>query len=468
MLYRNHFPLHHRLRYQESEKRRVQKTGLFCSGCRIALIIFLITILAIQPGIAVESNETVDAAGKVTVTNVVVEPSVLMTGDVGLVTFTVENTGLSNVVISNAELISKDITVLNSEIYSSSRTIGAGTEMKFSFTILANQPENIYYPAFYLNYRDAGSLRYNIPIRVEEPQLSLSVSNLPDTFSKGVKSSIALHLGNAKSVNMTGITIVPSGEGIQFNQTSFFIGNLPAHSEKAVIFEITPSTPSTLGFNVSYTCGMNAHDAHFSIPIIPGEDKLAADPIINNIEISSETNGKSISGDVSNAGLTDAYGVIVSYAGEGSESDNPNFKYVIGTVESGDYASFEIIIPQNVQTVPVEIHYKDNSGNQFVKNITIDAMQINGASSMQGNTPAGFEGTGGTIPAGAPSGSTASSGTGNRGMNPMNPMSGMGRGAGGLPVTEILYGAFILAVVIGGWIIWRRKIKGKKITFSRK
>ena len=435
--------------------------------------LLFITVVLTQVCFGAETNESIDAAGRITVTDVTVDPSVLMTGDVGLVTFTVENTGSSNVAISNAELISKDITVLNGDIYKSSRTIGAGTKTQFSFTILANQPENIYYPAFYLNYKDAGSLRYNIPIRVEEPELAISVSGLPDSFSKGVKSRISLMLGNAKSVNMTGITVVPSGEGIQFNQTSFFIGNIGPHSEKSIPFEITPSVPTNLAFNVSYTCGMNAHQAFYSIPVTLGEDKLAADPIINNVEFSSGTTGSTLSGDVSNAGLSDAYGVIVSYAGGLDGAENPNQKYVIGTVESGDYASFEIVYPQNLKSVPVEIQFKDESGNQFSKKITLEPDQSSAGSGIGSNAAPGgsFNAAGGppgNFPTGGASTASAGSGGSRGGVNPMNPLSGAGNGLNGLPITEMIYGVAGLLVLIILWIIWRRKFKGKKISFTPK
>jgi hypothetical protein len=50
----------------------------------------------------------------------------------------------------------------------------------------------------------------------------------------------------------------------------------------------------------------------------------------------------------------------------------------------------------------------------------------------------------------------------------MNPLSQMGSGANGLPVTQIIYGVIILAVLVIIWILWRRKIKGKKISFRKK
>lgn len=125
---------------------RVRPGLMMFSPARYGYLIGILFLLAISTQICMgaESNETIAAAGMVTVTNVVVDPSVLMTGDVGLVTFTVQNTGTSNVVITDAHLISNDVTVLNSEIYLTSRTIGAGTSMEFPFTILVNSPSQIF------------------------------------------------------------------------------------------------------------------------------------------------------------------------------------------------------------------------------------------------------------------------------------------------------------------------------------
>ncbi|HWQ66967.1 MAG TPA: hypothetical protein VN372_08865 [Methanospirillum sp.] len=429
-------------------------------------IILLLFMVLPHSCLGAGTNETLDAAGRITVTDVVVDPAVLMVGDVGLVTFTVENTGSSNVAVSDAQLISNEITVLNSELYQSTRTIGAGTRTKFSFTILANQPENIYYPAFYLNYKDAGSLRYNIPIRVEEPQLAISVAGIPEVFTKGVTNTITLLLGNAKSVNMTGITVIPSGEGIISNRTSAFIGDLPPHSEKSIVFELIPSVSTNLVFNVSYTCGMNAHQSSYSIPLRLGENKLAADPIVNNVEISSDSGGTQIAGDVSNAGLSDAYGVVVSLADSTQNDGNPNQKYAIGTISSGDFESFELVISQTSKQVPLVIQYKDSSGNQFSKNISLDITKISGGSAVGTSSEAGSGDApaGGATP-GASSGSTSrSSGR----VNPMNPLSGMGNGLSKIPIIQILSGAALLIALFVLWRLWKRKGKGRKIRISFK
>lgn len=50
----------------------------------------------------------------------------------------------------------------------------------------------------------------------------------------------------------------------------------------------------------------------------------------------------------------------------------------------------------------------------------------------------------------------------------MNPLSGMGKGADGLPLQEIFGGVVLLLIAGFLWMIWRRKIRGRKITFAWK
>ena len=464
------------------------KKWTFIMVCKKKIILLSLFLLLLLPYTVIgeTTNVTIEAAGKVTVTDVKVDPAILMTGDVGMVTFTVENTGTSNVVITDAELISREITILNSDIYKVSRTVGAGTKTQFAFTILANQPENIYYPAFYINYRDAGSLRYNVPIRVEEPQLEVSISGIPETYTKGVMSRIYLTLGNAKSVNITGILVNPSGEGIQINRTSAFIGVIGPHTDKSIGFEITPSSSTNLNFDINYTCGMNSHHTSYSLPILIGTDKKAADPIINNVEYSSSSSGIAISGDVSNAGIEDANGVVVSLESEAGDDGNPNQKYVVGTITSGDYSSFDITVPRNLREIPLVIDFKDSSGNQLSKKVTLHPQLGNlgnstGSSGPEagGMPPGEFSGSGGGgTPTGSYSSRSASSGSsgggqgfnrGSRGgINPMNPLSGMGKGLNGIPVMEILYGLGILVILVIVWRLWKRRSKGRITKISIK
>lgn len=421
-------------------------------------LLLCILIIVLCPGISLADQAAENASGKITVTDVVMSPEILITGDVGLVTFTVKNTGTSNVVISDAQLISKDINVLNNEIYLSSRTIGGGNSMDFSFTILADKPEGIYYPAFYLNYRDAGSLRFNVPVRIEAPELSLSAIQLPDFFIPGVKNTVTLLIGNPKSVDMTGITIIPHGEGVLINQTSYFVGNLGPHNSTRIAFEVTPSVPTNFSFEVNYTCGMNSHQTSFTIPLKFGLDKLAADPVISNLQITYDSSGRKLTGDISNAGLKDAYGVTVTLQDD-TQGDSPNLNYVVGALQSDDFASFEILLPRTVGSqATLLLQHKDSSGNPYTKTVSVNLDQVPSGQ----RTSSGSSGTGSSSSSGAAAGGGGFGGGGPGGAA-RNPLGSLGQGVNRLPVTEIAIAIIVIAAAVIVWIAWRRRKKGGKI-----
>ncbi len=224
---------------------------------------------------------------------------------------------------------------------------------------------------------------------------------------------------------------------------------------------------------------MNSHQTSYSVPITLGTDKLAAEPLINNIEVATESGQTTLSGDVSNAGISDAYGVVVALESAAGENGNPNEKYAIGTISAGDYESFDLKIPSGSKIVPVVIQFKDASGNQFSKSLSLDMEKISGGT--QGSAVSGTgmpEGGGPPGSGGAPSATQSGSSSGSKstgsstsrtgGVNPMNPLSGMGSGMSGLPIMEIIYGIIILIVVIVIWVLWKRKMKGRKISLNVK
>ena len=427
-------------------------------------LLFILLLFLSFTGVTAADEAAINASGKVTVTHIEINPEILIQGDVALVTVTIKNTGNTNVVISDAGLITNDLTVLNSGIYNSQRTIGGGNSMDFTFTIIANQPEGIYYPAFYLDYRDAGSLRYNIPVSVESPELSISSTDIPETYLSEVKNIVTLRIGNPKSVDMTGITITPRGEGIRCNETSDFIGKLGPHNSTMSVFEIIPTVPTNLTFDVNYTCGMNTHHTLFTLPVRIGLNKRAAEPVLNNMQVTSESTGIKLSGDVSNSGLQDAYGVIVTYQNE-TEQNNPNLNYVIGTIQSGDYSSFDITLPKNTPPeITLVIQYKDDSGNPFTTSVPVNMDKISSSSSFSFQGISGSSGTGGGTSAAAGGTSRGSSTYGGA----RNPFSSLGRGMNSIPVTEIALAIGGIIVLIGVWIFWRKRRPGKKIRIKVK
>lgn len=420
-----------------------EKRGWFRGFTPGFLILVAVLLLFSMPGPVYADD---DGSGNVAVTTYSVDPDILIRGDTALVTITVTNNGNSSVEITDGQLISKEITVLNHDTYNTMRRIAPGSSIDFTFTIVADRPDGIYYPVFYLNFPN-GSLKYTIPVRVEEAQLSLSAVNIPDPFVQGRSDDITLLIGNPKNVPITGVQITPAGEGMVFNQSSYFVGQINAHNSTRVQFRVTPAMAGDIVFNITYWSGINSHVTSLTIPVLFGEDKRAADPVISNVEITQNGGSGMISGDISNAGIEYAYALIVSLATPDAD-ENPNSRYVIGTLEPDDFSSFELALPSGTgREVPLRISFKDEDGNVYLKNTTINQAVLSQGTGMPGT------GSGGP-------GEMASRGSRGPGF-----MGNFGAGIGRIPVYEIGAGILVLVILILGYryIRSRRKNGGFKI-----
>jgi len=190
--------------------------------------------------IAAAVSPAESAAAQVSVTNIVIDPLVMMKGDSGTVTIEITNSGTESVAIRSAKLISGDITVVDNQNYATVGSIGAGNRMSFTFTVKANVPDGIYYPRFYIDYRDSGSLSYYVPLNVKNTGLELSLTDKPDSFQKGKEETVKILIGNPRQNAVNGVSVTPLGEGMEFSGTSYFIGNLAPDAAANVSFGVTP------------------------------------------------------------------------------------------------------------------------------------------------------------------------------------------------------------------------------------
>jgi hypothetical protein len=345
----------------------------------------VLLLVLLIPVVAAQTTGTIStAASQVSVTNVVLEPRVLIEGDQGLLTLEVTNTGSQSVPLGVAYLFSNGITAVNGDAYQSLGTLGAGNRLNFTFTINADVTDGIYYPIFSLGFREPGSdsLRFPIPVKVESSGLQLSVIQVPDTFSSGKTDAITLLVGNPRENTLNGIVIVPQGEGINFTQKSYFVGDLLPGGSSTVIFNITPSVPTNLNFTALYRNGMNDHFTTVTMSIVFGTDKTRADPVVNNFQLTQAGGVYTLTGDVTNAGLSDARGVVVT-VGLPARAVDPNPVSPIGSLLPDDLSSFEIsFTASNLTEVPLLITYKDVDGNEFTKSVpvNIDGGTLTGAS----------------------------------------------------------------------------------------
>jgi hypothetical protein len=313
-----------------------------------------------------------DSSAQVSVTAVSIDPAVLMRGDTATITVVITNSGTTAVAISRATLLDTDITLLNEQAYASVGDIGAANSMAFTFSVRADVPDGVYYPKLYLDFRNAGSLRYRIPVKVDNTELQVSVLSRPDSFQKDRKETITLKIGNPRENELNGIAIVPEGEGVTAVQTGFFVGNLLPDQSETVSFEVTPTHSTDLVFHTSYRNGLNRHTSDLVVPVVLSAGKRQADPILNNIEVTSENGYYRVSGDVTNAGLDTAYSVVIT-AGTPAEPVDPFRVYVVGALDADDFSSFEVTFrAPDAVSAPLIVQYKDVDGNTFTLTVPVE------------------------------------------------------------------------------------------------
>ena len=326
-------------------------------------IVVLFAVIACSLlGTIASAQVTQESAAQITVSSVDVNPGVFFEGDTGIITIEVVNNGPESVAIRRATMYDSDITVLSSS-YDTTTTVGAGNRMQFSFTVKADVPPGIYYPSFSLEFRDPGYLRYPVQIRVENDPVEISVLDKPETYSAGRRDRIDLMVGNPRDNPVGSVIVHFSGASVDPEPSSYFIGTLSPDQAQKISFNITPAEPTHLNIVVDYKNGVNPHSSVVTLPVIFGESKKQADPILSNLIVEYEEGKYTLTGDVTNAGLEVANSVVLT-AGEGAVPVNPYREYVVGSLQPDDFSGFEItFFAENTSQVQVQVNYRDVDGN---------------------------------------------------------------------------------------------------------
>ncbi|MCQ8893494.1 MAG: hypothetical protein NQU46_02520 [Methanolinea sp.] len=334
------------------------------------VFILLAVLVILLPVSAVEQSQ--NAAAQVMVTNVTIRPQVFMVGDTGTITVEVINNGAQSVAIRRVTLYDESIRV-ESHSYDTTQYLGAGNRMSFTFTVRADVPEGIYYPTFSMDFRDAGYLRYPVKLQVQDQPLSVSVLSKPDTFTRGKKDTVEILIGNPRDNAVSGVTVYPTGDGIEATPTRFFIGMLAPDQAQKVSFSLTPSESTVVAFHVDYYNGMNAHTETISIPIDVGKSKVQAELLVSNVVVERSGSRYTLTGDVTNAGLEAANAVVIT-TGEGAVPADPYRQYVVGTLQPDDFSGFEVTFTVEGErtTVPLLISHKDADGNLYTATALVD------------------------------------------------------------------------------------------------
>jgi hypothetical protein len=396
-------------------------TGLFSI---ILLLLLTATASAATSTTISDSTSTTaqDAASLVYVSSVKVDPEVFYPYEQGTITITLTNSGTSSVGLSNPDILSDKIHIMNLNSWSTMSYIGSGSTLSYSFLVKADPPDGTYFPLFSVGTQNAGSIHYPLMIKVDSADIRAGISQKPDTFALSTKNTINVSIINPRGAAIQNIIIIPEGEGIEVSPSQKYVGSLNGQSSVEVPFSVTPNQDSVLTFHISFQNGDNDHSTEVILPIVLGENKKAAIPIVNNVELASSGASYSLTGDINNAGLTDAKSMVVT-VGSPARAVEPYAYYAIGSLASDDFSSFEITFTaSDLSSVPLVITWKDNDGNSFstTKNLNL---RTNAGSGSTGTVSGS---------SGSSSGSLASATTGSSSTRTNSGFSGGPPGGGGI------------------------------------
>jgi hypothetical protein len=275
--------------------------------------------------------------------------------------------------------------------------------------------DGIYYPTFSLSFRDADSLYYRAKVKIDNTPIIVTILDRPDTFSQGKKKTIYAQVANPRGNKVKNVKLDISGTGISATPSEVFVGDMNPGAKIPVNFSVTADQATVLHLILNYDNGDNPHSVTTDLPIPFGVDKKQANPVISNVAVKSDAGIYHITGDVNNAGLETANTVMVTTLSPAVPQD-PYKTYVVGALKPDDFGSFEVTFSAtDADTIPLQLSFKDADGNIY--NSTQD---VNLSSSLK-NAAAAKNNS--------------------------------------LPLVPIVAVIVILAIFIGGWIVYLKKIK---------
>ena len=377
------------------------------------LVLLTASLVGIVTGYA--TPESIIAADKVYVSSATYDPAVFFSGDKGKLTVELTNGNTITGIVVNHASLSSDTIKTTSSPYDSSTSLGPAQKQSFVFSVTADGLDGTYYPTFSISFRDADSLFYRAMVKIDDTPLLLTILDKPDTFSQGKKKTIFAQVVNPRENSVKNVILDVSGTGITTTPSRVFVGSVASGAKIPVNFTVTADQPTTLHLVMSYDNGDNPHIVNMDVPITFGVDKKQADPVISNVLVKSDAGIYHITGDVNNAGLETANTVMVTALPPAVPQD-PYKTYVVGALKPDDFGSFEVtFLATDATSIPLQLSYKDADGNVYTSLMDVKIAESGASGTASKNT--------------------------------------------GLPMVPIIAAIVILAVFIGGWILYLRKFK---------
>ncbi len=404
------------------------------------------------------STTNVDESALVYVSNVTMDPVSYFPGDTGTITVTLTNSGTSAIGLSHPDLLSSKLNVNSEDNWEAMSYVGAGSTITYSLITTAKSTDGTYYGLFSIGTKSGNSVHYPIKIIIDSDPLSAAITDKPTSFSPEAEQNVTLTIMNTRDGAVNNVVITPTGSGSDAYPSTYLVPTISAGSSTDITFGITPHTASNMTFHVSYENGNNPHSVDVVLPINFGADKTAAVPVVNNVVLSSSGSTYDITGDITNAGVSDAKGVVVTVSSP-AKGTGTYPEYAIGSIASEDSNSFEVTFTTtDLSSVPLLVTWKDSNGNDYSLTKTLDLSTSSvgastgssdsstktSSSSSMGSGPGGMSGGPGGM-GGGPGGSSSNSAT--------SLLTGS-KGGGISSFMPVIIAAIILVV---GIVLWKKR-----------
>ena len=338
------------------------------SSClKFLLVTAVLAMVFVSAGSAAVTEPSCDVSLTLT-------PSTLMPGETGQLVVVLQNTGETPLTIYKIAITdSWDVVSVTHPALKTLGSIGVGKSMTLTFPITANEKEGTFYPSLSVelsNNIQNTFIKYPFAVTVDSKSVSLSVVERPEYFEPDTTQVVGLSIGNLRSNQIDSVTVTASGEGVSCEEGMVFAGTLtPGSSKDVFLTVITSDKTEEISLDVSYKNGANWHTESLIIPVEGGELKTGAELFINNVEVTTAVGYTTITGDVNNAGLSTAKGLVVTL--EGAEAVQPYPVFVIGSLDSDGLSEFELTFKEpESDNISLVFTYKDENGNTYVQKET--------------------------------------------------------------------------------------------------
>jgi hypothetical protein len=404
------------------------------------------------------------ALSQVYVSSVTVDPQEFYPYEQGIITVQLTNTGTQDVPFEHADILNSQNIYIPDETlnpYQVMTYLGPGNTMTYTLQVVAKPPEGIYYPEFSVSSPGSNSIIYPIEVQVASTPIEEGITLRPDNFALNSTDTVNLTITNPRVGAISNVIVTPSGSGFGISPRQSFIASIPGSSSVNFPFAITPYQASTVNFTIQYSNGQAIQNPHVDTVVLPlnlGTSKTAPSTVVNDLALTVVDGAYQLTGDVTNTGINDANGVVVS-VGAPATPVEPYSSYAVGSLTSNDFSSFTLTFTSSdLSAIPIETVWKDDSGNTMSSVQTFDLRSLASGlatGSRSGSSAGLVSGVTGTT-----GGSAAAGGYGAaRGGGGLLGFGG-GRGGGLSSFYPVIIGGivFIVAVVL---YVKRKWILGK-------